>query len=639
MRTGAIARLAAALCLVAGGCLADPLMELGATDPLLEDCATTAFVQEELRLGETLKVDILVVVDNSMSMAEEQANLANNFPKLIRSLLDPPVDPETGRREHAPLTDMHIGVVSTDMGTAGYPVETCRDSIDGDDGILLNEPHPAIDWCADSYDEFLSYESGEPDVEAIDRLARDFGCLSVLGMDGCGFEQPLKAAVRAIAHADGGPNEGFLRPDSILTILFITDEEDCSVAPGHEGIFDTLDSSLGHLNLRCYNHPYMITPVEEIAEAFMSMREDPEKLVVAFIGGVPPGPECEGFGDTIPDCLAHPAMQERIDPVSMTRLVPACFTSTGQANAGRRFVRLAQHLGASAYVQSICTDDFRPAIEGLTSKLRDVIDCLRFWKEFPTGRDPDEPCRCETSCQLVEMLDDDRVCPEGKPCLRSGGPGNGCRIDWVDGEFGSLCVIPQIGTRTVGCDPSAPGQCGDTDVAHAPDLSRGSGWYYMGHGWTAEGGHTYRKPNIEYTDGMSPDAGSRLFIRCETCLGPPRLTPVTGGEIGTPCSPETCPPYYAPEGDLIEGRCGWEPQETYIAEAEECLGGACLVFRHEEGLYEPYCSRRCGRSGGGECPGGYKCISAFVDESWAPGCYCVDEDQLNLEPGSGDIES
>ncbi|MBW2262712.1 MAG: VWA domain-containing protein, partial [Deltaproteobacteria bacterium] len=37
-------------------------------------------------------VDILVVVDNSRSMEEEQANLASNFPELIHTLLAPDVD-------------------------------------------------------------------------------------------------------------------------------------------------------------------------------------------------------------------------------------------------------------------------------------------------------------------------------------------------------------------------------------------------------------------------------------------------------------------------------------------------------------------------------------------------------------------
>jgi hypothetical protein len=109
--------------------------------------------------------------------------------------------------------------------------------------------------------------------------------------------------------------------------------------------------------------------------------------------------------------------------------------------------------------------------------------------------------------------------------------------------------------------------------------------------------------------------------------------------VGARCAPETCPPLFHPDtGEIVTGECGWEKSEVYLAEAEQCGGGACLVFRHEEGESEPYCSRRCGRSGGGACPDGYRCFSALAHEDMSHGCYCVDEDQLNLAEGSHDWE-
>jgi len=55
------------------------------------------------------ELDVLFVVDNSPSMAEEQASLARNFPRMIRRLAN-------ARRR---TSNLHIGVVTSDMGTSG----------------------------------------------------------------------------------------------------------------------------------------------------------------------------------------------------------------------------------------------------------------------------------------------------------------------------------------------------------------------------------------------------------------------------------------------------------------------------------------------------------------------------------------
>jgi hypothetical protein len=631
MKTGPSTRLAAAVCLLATGCLADPLLDLGYTDPILEECSTTCYEAHKNKIPSRLSIDILVVVDNSISMAEEQANLATEMQGFLRNLLIPPIDPATGSPLHIPVKDIHIGVISTDMGTGGYHVETCTDPVDGDDGILQHASSPIVGWCDPAYPNYLSYEFDEPDEEAIDKLARDFGCIATLGMDGCGFEQPLKAVLKALTtHADRA-NAGFLRPDSILAVVFLTDEDDCSVAAGHEEIFDTTRSDLGHLNLRCFHNPHMAEPIETYVEAFRELRPDPGSLIMTFIGGVPPDPMCEGFGDEIPHCLAHPDMIENVDPVSRTRLEPACTTSVGLGMPARRLVKLAQEMGSSALVRSICTGDYRPALDDLTHWMH--------WRFFPfiaygdplLGRDPDNPCLCRTRCKLVEMLSNDRPCPPGKPCVRSAS--GACRVD-RDGEiFRSLCTIPEIGTLTSRCDV----ECIDRDMTHAPNTSAGAGWWYMGQSWMSEDGYRFTEPTYLYTEGMEPDEGSVLYRTCEECLGPPRLPPASGGTIGTPCSPETCRPALDEEGEPLD-QCGWESQWTYIAEAEECGGGACLVFRFDD-RHDPHCSRRCGPSNGGKgCPDGYACYPTVMHEDLVPGCWCVEKEQLRTEEGSPDLE-
>jgi hypothetical protein len=312
-------------------------------------------------------VDVLFVVDNSMSMVEEQMRLAEQFPALIAGILDPP---EPTR----PVTDLHAGVVSTDMGTGGYEVGGCPDPVDGDDGVLLHTPSSTVSGCDTAYPPYLEYAYETPDSTMIEWISTGLRCIATLGIDGCGFEQQLLASTRALVDHRDGANAGFLRPDSILVVVFLTDEDDCSVAEGSEHIFDPMDSSLGHMGLRCFNHPYMVEPVATYIEVFGSLRPTSADLLLGFIVGVPQVTACEGTGDALSTCLEHEAMTEEVDPVTMTSLLPACeaFDAGTRAMPARRFVQVAQGLGGQAYVQSICDRDFVPTVEWLMGRISEL---------------------------------------------------------------------------------------------------------------------------------------------------------------------------------------------------------------------------------------------------------------------------
>src|SRR5262249_53687922 len=71
-------------------------------------------------------------------------------------------------------------------------------------------------------------------------IANVFSCIALLGDQGCGFEAPFGSVMRALG-ADGfappAENAGFLRPNAFLTIVMITNEDDCSV-PDNSDLFD-----------------------------------------------------------------------------------------------------------------------------------------------------------------------------------------------------------------------------------------------------------------------------------------------------------------------------------------------------------------------------------------------------------------
>ncbi|MFH1434252.1 MAG: hypothetical protein ABIJ56_00920 [Pseudomonadota bacterium] len=328
----------------------------------------------ERRECSPIKVDVLAVVDNSMSMDLRQQIFINAFGGLITSLLDP--------SGGTPVRDLHLGVVSTDMGVGGYTIPTCEDSVDGDDGVLLDEPHG--EGCAAAYPSFLEYAIGmerEPDTEAMETIAADFGCIARLGTNGCGWEQQLEAAFKALTvHSiPTGANKYFLRDDSILVILFLTDEEDCSASD--MSIFDTAGIE-NPINLQCHLHPDMLHPVSRYADGLRGLRSSPDDLIAGFIVGVPPGETaCEGSGDAVSGCLGVPAMEERINAdgnaleFSCT-WPPGCTFPSDCSIFGfppRRFVQLAQQLGDKAVVRSICQDSYEPFMQDVAQKVRRAI--------------------------------------------------------------------------------------------------------------------------------------------------------------------------------------------------------------------------------------------------------------------------
>jgi len=317
-----------------------------------------------------LPLDLLFLVDNSNSMWEEQELLTQSFPDLLGRLVNPEDADHDGAPDQPPVEDLHVGVISTDMGTGGFHVPTCEDAIDGDDGILQNEPFEGATGCDESYPQYLSWSPGDDPAA----LATDFACIGTLGTGGCGFEQQLEAIRKAVTvHAEGA-NEFFLREGSVLAIVLVTDEEDCSIRQDIGNATDIFnpDLALGPLNLRCYNHrAQYVEPVDTFVHRLLDVRrEHPERLVVAPIVGTPLGADC---GSRDMQCLLDlPEMQEVIDNSEEgqgERLTPSCeVPGLGEAFPPRRIVQFAGRIlesGGGINVQSICRQDWTLSMQSI----------------------------------------------------------------------------------------------------------------------------------------------------------------------------------------------------------------------------------------------------------------------------------
>ena len=196
-------------------------------------------------------VDILFEVDNSSTMSENQANLARNFGLLIDQLVNPPVDPTTMRPRYPPVRSLHVGVISSDLGTPGSVVPSCANTDQGDDGLLnpirngaaLRQHYP---WttappgrrparCTMDPNQFPSFLSFDAMTSSAELFREEFICNAYLSIAGCGLEQQLESMYRALIihnpRAQAGntdPNAGFVRDNAVLALVMVTDEEDGS---------------------------------------------------------------------------------------------------------------------------------------------------------------------------------------------------------------------------------------------------------------------------------------------------------------------------------------------------------------------------------------------------------------------------
>ncbi|MGD8863639.1 MAG: hypothetical protein PVI30_26730 [Myxococcales bacterium] len=466
------------------------------------------------------KVDLLFMVDNSGSMREEQAALAAQFPRMMRALTTGDLD-DDGTPEFPPVDDLHVGVVSSDMGLVGIAgIPGCEGL--GDDGALQSQSSDNTQ-CTDNQPPFVSFDPGRDTPED---AAEQVACLTSLGTQGCGFEQQLESVLKAVTPSDSqeitflgdvngfgrvgqgapnGVNAGFLRNDpedpSLLAVVLVTDEEDCSA---HDTRLFTPDIYLDptdplamqDLNLRCFYNEDDLYPVSRYVEGLKRLRPSNENLVIfAAIAGVPPAlvtesalagydlsddADRERFYD---DLLDADEMQEMEDPNRTPEqggnLTPSCVTETGRAYPPRRIVEVARGFGVNGVVQSICQSDFAPAIDPILQRVASQLGGACLEEALQRGGDG------TVACDLLWELSGDGA-PESCDALPflSAGPEDG------------VCVVEQLAAQG-----TAPAQ--------------GEGWYYDDFSTQAQLCPGDSDQAVAFTAAAVPPSGVRAYLDCD----------------------------------------------------------------------------------------------------------------------------
>jgi hypothetical protein len=179
-------------------------------------------------------VDMLWVIDDSNSMANEQFKVAEGFEQFIFAM---------GMAEDE--VDFHLGVVTTDMDLGNEQR-----------GLLVGEP------------AFLTRDDGYL-LEFMERVQ-----VGTLGSD---KERGLQAAYHALTDPDAlDYNDGFLRSEAVLALMFVSDENDCS----DDNFLD--DDQAGSL---CYDIKDKLVATAEYIRLFQSVKGIGGRVVASTIVG------------------------------------------------------------------------------------------------------------------------------------------------------------------------------------------------------------------------------------------------------------------------------------------------------------------------------------------------------------------
>lgn len=388
----------------------------------------TAALQPRLGFGQEVRVrnsgyrnvDLLLVVDDSNSMEEEQGNLAAQIPLLVHDLTTPPDRDGDGQGDWGAAERVRIAVVNTDLGTSG-----------------ATPPSGIGSWCSGWGDDGAWQASADcgavPALQVFtatddpDAFATRIGCLvESLGIEGCGIEQQLGAAAKGV---ELGEASGFPAADAMFAVLMLTDEEDCTLEDP-SAFFGAFSSS--NANVLCQRaaqgvegaQSAWLTSIDALV-ARMSAGRDESGFVFAAITGIPT--ELEGV--TPADILGDDAMRyrEQISPTTrQLEPVPACETSLGRAAPARRIVELAGRFPGSV-LRSICTDDFRPAVQELVARIAERLPGVCLTRAIPR-------VGARVDCRMEEVL------PEGLACTSI--PGH--QPIGLDGTGREVCLIDQV---------------------------------------------------------------------------------------------------------------------------------------------------------------------------------------------------
>jgi hypothetical protein len=276
----------------------------------------SAVVHLDIPISINRRIDLLFVIDNSPVMAAHQANLISNYRTFMTELAN----------MMGGVPDVHIGVVTTDLGTTGADgqVHTAVGACGGDgDGGRLRHAGSIVGNYITDYGEF----DGSRVTNYTGSLEDAFAELATVGSSGCAFTQPLEAMRRTLSSST--ENAGFLRDDAYLFVAFLTAGEDCSFA--HASFLDGAQDVFS-----CITNDSELVPVDQYTSFLKQLKPDPSQVIVSG-----------AFGPGTPFVT---------DPANRV-VEPSCTLGSASATPARRLDTLLAQFPNRSTTTSICSSD------------------------------------------------------------------------------------------------------------------------------------------------------------------------------------------------------------------------------------------------------------------------------------------
>lgn len=224
---------------------------------MMVGCSDTEFTRlsatDEFLQAPSDMVDILWVIDNSVSMINEQEAVSLGAEDFIANL-------------ESTEMDFHLGVMTTDVDRSNPTA-----------GVLLGEPQVLTSQTTNYADAFRA------------RVMQ--------GNTGSDQEKGLGAALMAISSPLAyTANEGFLRDGAMLSIIMLSDENDC-----------TDNGALGadSTGEECYTRASELEPVTDLVRALVDVKGGDQVVLSGIVG-----PEIvDGCDATVPGRRYYTAIE------------------------------------------------------------------------------------------------------------------------------------------------------------------------------------------------------------------------------------------------------------------------------------------------------------------------------------------
>lgn len=406
----------------------DPMSELD-TDGA--DDSSTGETDASTPAEPSFELDVLFVLDNSGSMAEEQANLTQHIDSLLSPLVGAGFrvrtaitttdngnywcegsgvgPPESGHFVlsscQSRLSDFYFAGAQTDAESSC--TETCPL-----EEIVISPTATALDPTP-SARPWLEISQEGTNVGAEQSLTDVLQCALPQGINGCGFESPMEAMRNALelSAQPGQPESGFVRETAHLAVVFVTDEADCSFNPmfqdtvfgernvGNQAFWSLPDVQQSPTSAVCWNagvscdysldgeqcrtedkdvegapareENAVLHPVEQYRAQLAELRTDKQSFGAGvFVFGIVGVPASYSSGETLTYALG-PDASELESFQARFGVAAGCASRTAQAVPPVRLRSLVEDSpwGSNGQLYSVCDADYSNTLSSIADRI------------------------------------------------------------------------------------------------------------------------------------------------------------------------------------------------------------------------------------------------------------------------------